>query len=39
MEYWSIGVLEYGAKSELHPRSGLGMLKGRTIFVIGDRFG
>jgi len=25
------GVLEYCAKSELHPRSGLGMLEGRCI--------
>jgi hypothetical protein len=28
-ECWSVGVLEYCAKSELHPRSGLGMLKAR----------
>jgi hypothetical protein len=26
---WASGVLEYCAKSELHPRSGLGMLQGR----------
>jgi hypothetical protein len=33
MECWSVGVLEYCAKSELHPASaGLGMLKGRKIF-------
>jgi len=29
MECGSAGVLEYCAKSELHPRSGLGVLKGR----------
>jgi hypothetical protein len=28
-ECWSSGVLEYCAESELHPRSGFGMLKGR----------
>jgi hypothetical protein len=31
--------MEYCAKSELHPASaGLGMLKGRKIFVIGGPF-
>jgi hypothetical protein len=31
-------VLEYCAESELHPRSGLGMLKGRKIFLIEGVF-
>jgi hypothetical protein len=32
-------VLEYCAESELHPRSGLGMLKGRQTFCSKASFG
>jgi len=37
MESWSHGVLECCARSELHPRGGLGALNGRKILmVIGE---
>jgi len=31
-------VMEYCAESELHPRSGLAMLRGRKIFLIEGKF-
>jgi hypothetical protein len=35
VEYWSIGVLEYCALSELHPRSGLKVLVRRFVLKSG----